>query len=284
MTNTNYPNGDEAARAYWASQMEMGFDFMEKMRIYPLNECAEGMASIREAVAGLKVEFSRSLFLNDRYPRIFYIRSGLCGSLRRVAQEMNERGWILKVEDGYRTPAMQRAASHSHSLFDAILRKVIWELGGTTPTAEFLHRRMTALIAMRCRVGTHISGSAMDISVIDQNTGGEIGCGGPYPEISERTPWDSPFVTKEERAHRNEIAAIFLRHRWFAYPYEFWHFSSGDSYAEFLSGSGKPARYGPIIFENGATHPIGAVESDALLEPVEFYRSQISAALARIKK
>jgi zinc D-Ala-D-Ala dipeptidase len=145
-------------------------------------------------------------------------------------------------------------------------------------------RRMSALVATRCRTGTHISGSAIDISVIDQNTGGEIDRGGSYLEISERTPMESPFVTKEEHVHRNEIAAIFRRHCWFAYPYEFWHFSCGDPYAEYLSGSGKPARYGPIVFENGATHPIGGAESDALLEPLEFYQHQIAAALARIKR
>jgi len=41
-----------------------------------LNESGEGMVSIREAVDGLKVEFSGTL-INDRHPRVFFLRSGL---------------------------------------------------------------------------------------------------------------------------------------------------------------------------------------------------------------
>ena len=272
----------EAARAYWTRQMELAFDFMERMRFYPLQECGEGMVSIHEALEGLKVEFSSSP-TDARYPQVYFIRVGLRQSLQRVARELNERGWILKIEDGYRSPAMQRAKSQAPGIFDAILRKVIWELGGTVPTTEFMLRRLSVLVATRCRVGTHVSGSAIDISVIDRMTGSEIGRGGSYLEISERTPFDSPFVEPEERSHRNEIADVFRRHSWFAYPFEFWHFSSGDSYAEYLSGSGAAARYGPIIFENGTTLAMSAAESDALLQPHEIYRSRIASALARIK-
>lgn len=88
--------------------MELAFDFMERMRAYPLCECSEGMVSIREALTRVKAEFSRTL-INDEHPRIYCIRRGLGASLRRVATEMNERGWILKIEDGYRSPAMRRA-------------------------------------------------------------------------------------------------------------------------------------------------------------------------------
>ncbi len=282
MTTTDDQHRLAAARAYWTGQMELAFDFMEMMRFYPLKESGEAMVSIPDALDGLKVEYSSSP-TDNRYPQIYFIRIGLRQSLRRVAQEMNDRGWILKIEDGYRSPAMQRAKSQAPGIFDAILRKVMWELDGTVPTTEFMLRRLSVLVATRCRVGTHVSGSAIDISVIDQTTGTEIGRGGSYLEISERTPFDSPFVTPEERRHRNEIAAVFRRHSWFAYPFEFWHFSGGDSYAEYLAGSGSAARYGPIVFENGTTVAMSAAESDALLEPLEIYRSRIATALARIK-
>jgi hypothetical protein len=179
---------------------------------------------------------------------------------------------------------MQRSLTHSPKIFDSILRTVMWELGGATPTPEFMLRRVSVLVATRCKVGTHISGSAIDISVIDQNTGRELPRGGPYIEISERTPMDSPFVTAEEAANRKAITALFLRHGWYAYPFEFWHYSSGDSYAEDIAGSGKPARYGPVTFENGAMKPVGPAEADALLEPTEFYQRQIAAALGRLKQ
>jgi D-alanyl-D-alanine dipeptidase len=278
---TTPPSSDRpAAREYWKDQMEQAFAFMEKMRTFPVQECGERMISLREAVDGLKVEFSETK-INDEHPRMWNVREGLGDSVRAIAKEMNDRGWTLKFEDGYRSPAMQRSLTHSAKIFDSILRAVMWELDGATPSPEFMLRRVGVLIATRCKVGTHISGSAIDISVIDQRSGREIPRGGPYIEISERTPMNSPFVTAEESHNRKEITALLRRQGWYAYPFEFWHYSRGDCYAEDIAGSGKPARYGPVVFAGGSITPVGPAAADALLEPVEFYRSQIAAALAR---
>ena len=190
---------------------------------------------------------------------------------------------ILKFEDGYRSPEMQRSLTHSHAIFDALLRIVMWELDGKTPSPDFMLRRTSAIVATRPKVGTHISGSAIDISVLDQATGAEIARGGPYIEVSERTPMDSPFVTEEEQRNRKEITAIFARQRVGGPSYEFWHYSGGDCYAEDLFGTGNAGRHGPVVLEGGTVRPLGAAESDALLEPVEFYRGQIEAALGRLK-
>jgi len=49
-----------------------------------------------------------------------------------------------------------------------------------------------------------------------------------------------------------------MRHHGFmAYPYEFWHYSKGDAYAEYLTNSGNSARYGPVDFDmtNGNITP-----------------------------
>lgn len=267
-------------RRYWIEQMDEAFAFMEAMRRYPVEECGEALVSLRDAAEGLEVEFSETL-INGCFPRVYFVREGLIEPFRGVAREMNERGWVLKVEDGYRSPEMQRAQSHNPAHFDGVLEKVIWELDGALPGPELMLRRLSALIATRCRVGTHVSGSAIDISVLDRASGREIDRGGPYIEISERTPLASPFVTSEQSRNRVEITALMKRHGWFAYPYEFWHFSAGDCYAESIAGEGKVARYGAVRFDGVAQVPMPEAESDALLEPLEFYRTQIEAALAR---
>ena len=41
-------------------------------------------------------------------PRRFYLRDGLIAQCVAAAAEMNRRGWVLKVEDAYRTPQMQQ--------------------------------------------------------------------------------------------------------------------------------------------------------------------------------
>lgn len=255
---------------------------MEAMRQYPVCESGERFSSLREGLEGLEVIYSETL-INNFHPRVYHLREGLIAPLRDVARAMNDCGWVLKIEDAYRSPEMQQAQSHNPRHFDLILEKVRWELDGALPTPEMMLRRLSAIIATRCRVGTHVSGSAIDISVLDRETGVELERGGPYIEISERTPMESPFVTEEQRRNRREIQALMLAHGWYAYPYEFWHFSAGDCYAESLSGSGKPSRYGAVTFDGQIATPIPAAETDQLLEPLAFYEREIEAALERAK-
>lgn len=285
MTKQNFLVDDAEARAYWTQKMEEALEFQESMRSYPVKDCGEPLASLREAAAGLEVEFSTTM-INDRHPRVYFCREGLIPSFRAVARAMNERGWVLKVEDGYRSPTMQRAQSHNPKHFDLVLKMVMWELGGALPTPEFLLRRMSAVIATRCRVGTHVSGSAIDVSVLDRETRGEFPRGGrspTYVEISERTPMDSPFITGEERENRQKITEVFHQHGWMEYPWEFWHYSQGDCYAESLMKSGRPSRYGPVVFDGTNSTPIDLAEADQLLEPLAFYEEQMEAALGRVR-
>jgi D-alanyl-D-alanine dipeptidase len=274
-------DSSHAARAYWMQQAEEAFDFMTKMRTYPIAECGERMASLVEAAEGLKVRFSTGL-LGGKFPHVFFIREGLVKSFRDVCRKMNDRGWILYVEDGYRSPEMQRGLSDSTVFFDRVLKQVMWELNGAVPDPAFMFRRLSVMIATRSRVGTHVAGTAIDIAVIDEATGKEVDRGAVFPEISERTPMASPFVSPEARRNRDEIERIFKSCGWIAYPWEFWHFNAGDCFAEYLTHSGKPGRYGPIRFENGRIQPIGQQEADTPLQPLEFYERQIQAALQRM--
>lgn len=272
---------ENEARLYWAKKMEEALQFQETMRTYPLEDCGEPLVSLIGASEGLEVEFSRTM-INNCHHRFFFARQGLIASFQAVARTLNELGWILKVEDGYRSPEMQRALSHNPEYFDAILRNVIWELEGAVPDPAFMLRRMSALIATRCRVGTHVSGSAIDISVLDRATREEVPRGGSYPEFSKRTPMDSPFITPEEDQNRRKITAVFNSYGWEEYPWEFWHYSQGDSYAEYLKNSGRPAKYGPVNFNGNSMSQIDHAEADALLEPISFYEAQIEAALGRL--
>ena len=76
------------------------------------------------------------------------------------------------------------------------------------PPVDLLYRRLGSLVANAPKVGTHMSGSARDISVLRRDTGEEVDRGGPYPEMSECTPLASPFVAEHARQHRQEITAL----------------------------------------------------------------------------
>lgn len=248
-----------ARRTYWAEQMDAAYDFMMAILEYPIEECGEGLVYLPDVVRaeGMQVEFSSTKIARD-FDRIFYLRAGLIDDFVAIAKDMNARGWILKVEDGFRSREMQKYLALKESIFDGILQKVIWEVEGSIPTPDLLFRRISALVATIPKIGTHMSGSAIDISVLRADDLSEVERGGPYIELSELTPMASPFVSAQAAQNRVEITQLMEKHGFLAYPYEFWHYNKGDAYDEYLTQSGWPARYGAIDFDvaNGTVTPI----------------------------
>jgi D-alanyl-D-alanine dipeptidase len=266
-------------RAFWTAQLEAAHAFMQRMFEYPVRESGEPAVSLREAAraAGVTVAFSDSKIAGS-YPRQFLLREGLIPAFVAAAREMNQRGWVLKVEDGYRTTEMQKHLSLAPYVLDKILAKVIWELDGELPTAELFFRRLMVLTATAPKIGTHMSASAIDISVLRQDDGAELDRGGPYIELSELTPMLSPFVPAAAARHRAMISLVMGAQGFMAYPYEFWHYSQGDAYDEFLTGSGRPARYGAVAVDlgNGRVTPIPNPAA-SLHAPADFQKAMEEA-------
>ena len=245
-------------RAYWTRQMDGAYELMLAVRDYPVEECGEPLAPLRDAVSasGVKVLFSELPHVRG-LPRLHFLRRGLLQDFLAAAKEMNARGWALKIEDAFRTREMQKHNALRPEVFPFVLSKTTWELGGKTPSVDLLSRRLAAVIAMSPKVGTHCIGSAIDVSVIDLD-GEEVGRGAPYLEMSERTPMGSPFVPEDARKNRMEITAVMARHGFRTYQFEFWHYNKGDAFDEYLAGSGAPARYGAVDLDTdtGAVTPI----------------------------
>lgn len=250
---------DDARRRFWSERMDAAYRFMLDVQAWPVAENREPMVSLPDAAkqAGLRVAFSELPHVRG-LPRLFFLRSGLIAGFLGAAAEMNARGWLLKVEDGYRTREMQKYLALRPEVFPLVLSRTSWELGGSDPPLELFRRRLAALIAMNPRVGTHCIGSAIDISVLSLDGGMEIDRGAGYLEISELTPMDSPFLFEVARRNRDEITTLMARHGFSAYPFEFWHYNAGDAYSELLSGREGAARYGPVDLElaSGVVSPI----------------------------
>jgi zinc D-Ala-D-Ala dipeptidase len=274
---------DEAARQkYWADRFDEAHAFMIKAMDYPVADCGERLLSLPDAAreAGVEAAFSEKPHARG-LPRIYILREGLIGNFVAAAQRLNYRGWVLKVEDGFRTRDMQKYSGLMPSLFDLIFSKVVWELDGRTPEPDFLFRRLLTLVAQIPKTGTHMSGSAMDISVLDRATGAEIDRGGPYLDMTERTPMNSPFIGPEATRNRKEITSIMRESGFVEYPYEFWHYSSGDAYEQILRGDVRPARYGAVDFD-AATGKVTPIEKpEQPLNSLEDIRAEIQSALER---
>lgn len=273
---------DAARRAYWTEQMELGYQMVEKLIAFPVCECGERFASLREAAAAANVEmlFSTSKIAGD-LERVFFMRETLIQDLILIGREMNERGWILKIEDGFRTLEMQRQLVRKPQVFDAILKKCLWENGGVVPSVEMVFRRAVVLTANIPKIGTHMSGSAVDISVFRRDDGGEIWRGNPYLEMSERTPMRSPFIEPEALANRLAITSLMEVHGFMHFPFEFWHFNKGDAGAHILTSNPAPARYGPVNWNPQTNEVAPVADPTALLNPLPVIEQEIAAALQR---
>jgi D-alanyl-D-alanine dipeptidase len=279
-TNTN--TDDAARRAYWAEQMQAGYDFIQKILAFEVRECGECFASIPDAAAaaGVEMQFSTSKIAGE-LERVFFMRESLVGDVITIGREMNERGWILKIEDGFRSLEMQGQLVRKPELFDAILRKCIWENGGEIPPVELVFRRALVMIANYPKIGTHMSGSAIDISVFNRDDGSEVWRGNPYLEMSERTPMRSPFVEPDALKNRLEITAMMEAHGFIHFPWEFWHFNKGDAMGHLLIGNPAPARFGPVNWDAKTNKVSPVTDPCTPLNPLPVIEKEIHAAVQR---
>jgi D-alanyl-D-alanine dipeptidase len=275
---------DEAdRRAYWADQMEQGYAMVEQLIAFPVQECGEHFASLPEtaAAAGVEMLFSTSKIAGE-LERVFYMRESLAREVVEIGRDMNARGWVLKIEDGFRTLEMQRQLVRKPSVFDNVLKKCLWELGGEIPSPEFVFRRAIVLTANMPKIGTHMSGSAIDISVFRRDGDrSEVWRGVPYLEMSERTPMRSPYITAEELENRLAITAMMEAQGFMHFPFEFWHFNKGDAGGHILTGNSEPCRYGPVNWDPVTNEVTAVAEPKTLLNPLDVIEREIAAALER---
>ncbi|MEZ6089578.1 MAG: M15 family metallopeptidase [Pirellulaceae bacterium] len=273
---------DAARRAYWAEQMELGYKLVEEVLSFEVRECGEGFASIPDAATDANVEmrFSETK-LAGKIDRLYFVRQGLVQDLVAIGRDMNQRGWVLKIEDGFRSMEMQSQLVRTPELFDAILRKCIWENGGRIPPPEMVFRRAIVLIANIPKVGTHMSGSAVDISVIDRDNGNEVWRGNSYLEMSERTPMRSPFIDADVLENRLEITSMMEKHGFIHFPYEFWHYNKGDAMGHLLTGQPAPARYGPVHWDPRSNAVVPYDDPLSPLHPIDAIEQEIASAMRR---
>ncbi len=273
-----------ARRAYWTEQMELGYKMVEQLIEFPVDECNEGFASIsaEAEAAGVEMLFSTSKIAGD-LDRIFYIRESLVKDVIAIGRAMNDRDWVLKVEEGFRSLEMQSMLVRKPEVFDAILQKCIWESGGEIPPVEFIFRRAIVMVANVPKIGTHMSGSAIDISVFHRDSDREVWRGGPYLEMSERTPMQSPYINDDELQNRIEITELMEAHGFMHFPFEFWHYNKGDAGDHILNGNSAPARYGPVNWDPQTNEVSPIADPLVPLNPLSAIEEEISLAMKRIR-
>ena len=141
-------------------------------------------------------------------------------ALKAVSNEVSVQGYRLKVFDAYR-PA------------GAVRHFVLWGIEDLDlrmkpffyPDLEKQELFKQGYIASQ---SSHSRGSAVDLTLLDMQTGKEVDMGSPFDLFSEVSHPDSRAVTEEHYANRMFLQSAMVRNGFQPIDCEWWHFSLRD--------------------------------------------------------
>ena len=138
-------------------------------------------------------------------------------ALKAVSGEVNAQGYRLKIFDAYR-PAC------------AVRHFVLWGIEDLDlrmkpyfyPDLEKQELFKRGYIAAR---SSHSRGSAVDLTLLDMETGKEVDMGSPFDLFSELSHPDSRSVTQEQYDNRMLLRRAMLRNGFAPIDCEWWNFA-----------------------------------------------------------
>ncbi len=188
---------------------------------------ASGFVLLSDFVPGIVQEiryFSTFNFIGDRVDGyeepVALLTKEAARALKTVAAELNVQGYRLKIFDAYR-PAC------------AVRHFVLWGIEDLDlrmkpyfyPTLEKQSLFAEGYIA---RQSSHSRGSAVDLTLLDMQSGREVDMGSPFDLFSEISHPDSRAVTEAQYANRMLLQSAMIRGGFQPISCEWWHFSLAD--------------------------------------------------------
>jgi D-alanyl-D-alanine dipeptidase len=125
-------------------------------------------------------------------------------ALLRAHRKLKAQGYGLIIHDGYRP---------------WYVTKIFWD---ATPADKRI------FVADPAEGSRHNRGCAVDLSLYDLKTGGEVKMPSGYDEMSNRSFADYAGGTAHERARRAHLRQAMEKQGFTVYPQEWWHFDYKD--------------------------------------------------------
>lgn len=168
--------------------------------------------------------FSTYNFIGDRidgYEQpVAIITKEAARALKAVSNEMNVKGYRLKIFDAYR-PAT------------AVKHFVLWGIEDLDqrmkpffyPDLEKTELFELGYIASK---SSHSRGSTVDLTLLDMETGKEVDMGSPFDFFNEISHPDYKGVTDEQYDNRMLLQSVMVKHGFVPIDCEWWHFTLAD--------------------------------------------------------
>ena len=197
-------------------------DYKEKVTMDP-----SGFVLLADYVPGIIQEiryYSTYNFIGDRIDGYeepcALLTIEAARALKAVSNEVNVKGYRLKIFDAYRPAgAVRQFVMWGIEDLDLRMKPFFY------PDLEKQELFKQGYIASR---SSHSRGSAVDLTLFDMKTGQELDMGSPFDLFSEVSHPDSKAVTEEQYENRMLLRDAMLRHGFQPIDCEWWHFSLKD--------------------------------------------------------
>ena len=184
----------------------------------------EGFVYAKTVIPDLDVElryYTANNFVGDTIDgykaNTLIITKAAAEKLKLVQQELQERNLCLKIFDAYRP---QGAVNHfirwARDLSDTINKSRFY------PNVNKRNLFKAGYIASR---SGHSRGSTLDVTLINGSSGAPLDMGSPYDFFGEESWVEYSNLTEVQKANRQLLQNIMLKHNFRNYPKEWWHFT-----------------------------------------------------------
>lgn len=184
----------------------------------------DGFVYVKSIIPDLDVElryFSSKNFVGDTITgyraNTLILTFQAAEALKNVQEDLYQHNLCLRVYDGYRP---QRAVNHfiawAKDLNDTINKQQYY------PEVDKRHLFQEGYIASR---SGHSKGSTVDLTLVDAATNQALDMGRPYDFFGKESWVEHPDLTETQKANRQLLQNVMLKHNFRNYPQEWWHFT-----------------------------------------------------------
>ncbi len=161
------------------------------------------MVDLEEFIPGIQLDIRYSTKNNFTGEKIYkkpkaYLRLPAAEALKKVQVELNNEGLGLKVLDAYRPYA---ATLTFYEVYND-----------------------TIFVAAPWKGSRHNRGCAVDVSLVDIDTGKELPMPTAFDDFSEKAAPDYMNLPDTVIKNRRILISIMKKHGFTVYPHEWWHF------------------------------------------------------------
>jgi len=184
----------------------------------------DGFVYVKSVIPVLDVElryYSTNNFVGDTIDGYkaneLILTRATAKKLKLVQDELQKQNLCLKVYDGYRP---QRAVNHfmrwARVFNDTINKSQFYP--------DVAKRNLFKEEYIATRSG-HSRGSTLDLTISYGETGEPIDMGSPYDFFGQQSWVDYDNITEQQKANRQLLQTVMLKHNFRNYPKEWWHFT-----------------------------------------------------------